>query len=168
MSFPDSFATERLVAERLRADHVEIVNEMHRDPAHMELLGGVRTVEQTAQWMAFNLRHWDEFGFGSWLLRDVHTSDVIGRAILRHITLDGVVETEVGYSFLPPYWGRGLATEIATACVAYGRRELGLSTIVGLTQPHNTRSKHVLEKIGMVYERDFVHMDLPHVLYRSR
>ncbi len=134
----------------------------------MELLGGVRTREQTAAYMEFNLQHWDLFGFGTWLLRDPATGEVMGRAMLRHITLDDIVETEVGYSLLPKYWGRGIATEIAAACLALGRTELCLTSMVGLTLPQNTRSRSVLRKIGMVYERNIVHAALLHVLYRLR
>lgn len=133
----------------------------------MALLGGVRNREQTDQYMQFNLEHWDRYGFGTWLLRSPATGEVMGRAMLRHITLDDIVETEVGYSLLPAYWGLGIATEVAAACLAYGRRELALTTMVGLTLPHNTRSRKVLEKIGMIYDRDIVHADLKHVLYRT-
>jgi RimJ/RimL family protein N-acetyltransferase len=39
---------------------------------------------------------------------------------------------------------------------------------VALTQPRNVRSRRVLEKVGMAYERDMVHGGLAHVLYRGK
>jgi RimJ/RimL family protein N-acetyltransferase len=43
---------------------------------------------------------------------------------------------------------------------------LGLASIVSFTLPTNLRSRRVMEKLGLRYERDIVWADLPHVLYR--
>ncbi len=71
------------------------------------------------------------------------------------------------------WWGRGLATEGAQAALAYGFQHLGLSEIVSLTVPGNTRSRRVMEKLGMRYAEDFEHPRIEpghplrrHVLYR--
>lgn len=168
MPFPDSFATARLVAERLRPEHYADLLRMHADPVQMALLGGVRDEAQTTEYLEKNLAHWDAFGFGSWILRDPGTRRVVGRAILRHLELDGADEVEVGYSLDPEFWGRGLATEIAAACLAYGRDALRLATVVALTLPHNERSRRVLTKIGLALNREVTHGGELHVLYRIR
>jgi RimJ/RimL family protein N-acetyltransferase len=67
--------------------------------------------------------------------------------------LDGTMETEIGYGFLPEGWGKGYATETACACVAYGKREMDLPSLVALTDPANARSKHVLSKADFRFER---------------
>jgi [ribosomal protein S5]-alanine N-acetyltransferase len=139
---------------------------MHRDAEQMALLGGVRTPEQTVAYMERNLAHWDQFGYGIWILRDITTNDVIGRTLLRHLLIDGVDEVETGYGFSSAYWGRGLATEATLACLDYGWRELGLESIVAITLPVNVRSRRVMEKVGMVYEREIDRDEIPHVLYR--
>ena len=92
----------------------------------MALLGGVRDKAGTVAYLETNVKHWADHGFGMWMLRDAATSAVIGRAILRHLDVEGVDEVEVGYGFMPEYWGRGLATEIANACVRIGFDRLGL------------------------------------------
>ena len=43
---------------------------MHRDPAVMAQLGGVRDEAQTAAYLARNLQHWADYGFGLWILRE--------------------------------------------------------------------------------------------------
>ncbi len=164
----ETFITERLQAERLTPDHLPEVRRMHRDAAVMAQLGGVRDEVQTAAYMDRNLRHWAEHGFGLWILRERGGGDPIGRAVLRHLLIDGVDEVEVGYAFYQPYWGRGLATEVASRCVALAEHELGLATVVGLTDPANRVSRHVLEKVGLSYERDCVHESLPCALFRMR
>lgn len=140
---------------------------MHCDPVQMAMLGGVRDDTQTAAYMDRNLRHWDEFGFGIWMLRDRATDVLCGRTLLRHVDVDGVDEVETGYSFDPAFWGRGLATEVACACVAIGRNDLGLATVVAITRSDNMASRRVMTKAGFAYERLFAHGELPHVLYRT-
>ena len=92
---------------------------------------------------------------------------MIGRAILRHLDVGGVDEIEIGYGFMPDYWGRGLATEVAHALVAMGRDQLHLPSVVAITTPANLASQHVMQKAGLAYERDIVHAGVPHVLFRT-
>jgi len=163
-----AFATARLSAERLTADHLPEVRRMHRDAAVMAQLGGVRDEAQTAAYLARNLQHWADYGYGLWILRELGGGEPVGRAVLRHLLVDGVDEVEVGYAFYAAFWGRGLATEVATACLELGRRELGLTTIVAVTSPGNRASGHVLEKVGLAYERDFTYEGAPASLFRTR
>ena len=58
-------------------------------------------------------------------------------------------DVEVGYRLLPEAWGRGFATEGATALVAYGFDDLGLHRIIGVTDPGNKASQRVLLKAGL-------------------
>src|SRR5262249_51803750 len=74
------------------------------------------------------------------------------RAVLRHLDVEGTDEVEIGYAFYPEYWGRGLATEIAAACLAHGRR-LGVPSLVAIINPENHASQRVLTKVGLAYER---------------
>jgi len=62
----------------------------------------------------------------------------------------------------------GLATEVATACLALGRQELHLGTIVAVTSPTNLASQHALKKAGLVYEREFIHGGTLSALFRTR
>jgi RimJ/RimL family protein N-acetyltransferase len=166
--FPDSFSTVRLAAERLTPDHLPEVRRMHRDAAVMAQLGGVRDDAQTNAYLARNLQHWTDYGFGLWILREAGGGDPVGRAVLRHLLVEGVDEVEVGYAFYPAFWGQGLATEVATACLELGRGELHLGTIVAVTSPGNLASQHVLTKVGLVYERDFTHEGARSALFRTR
>ncbi|HEY4776568.1 MAG TPA: GNAT family N-acetyltransferase, partial [Candidatus Acidoferrales bacterium] len=84
---------------------------------------------------------------------------------------------EIGWRLSADYWGRGLATEGATAVVKYAFEDLALDALVSFTVPKNIRSRRVMEKIGMTRDAsdDFDHPDLPerhplrrHVLYRLR
>jgi len=162
----DSFSTPRLLAERLTSEHWLDLRRMDQNEPFMALLGGVRDEAGTAIYLQQNLEHWEDYGFGLWILRDAATGVVVGRAVLRHLDVEGVDEVEVGYGFVPECWGRGLATEIARACVRIGDDHLGLASIVAITTPANLASQRVMLKAGLVYERDIMHAGVPHLLFR--
>lgn len=166
MPFPDTFATARLTAERLRLDHLAEIRRMDADPDFMGLLGGPRDLAKTEAYIARNLQHWDEYHFGLWVLRDAADARVIGRAVLRHLLIEDQDEVEVGYAFFKEYWGRGLATEIAAACIVHGRDLLKQPSLVALTRAENIGSQRVMEKAGMRYDRDVTRDGLQHVLFR--
>jgi [ribosomal protein S5]-alanine N-acetyltransferase len=66
----------------------------------------------------------------------------------------------------PDHWGQGYAAELAAPArdLVFSR---GVGSVVAFTLTDNTASRRVMEKLGMTYERDIVHADLPHVLYRA-
>ena len=88
---------------------------------------------------------------------------MIGFAGLKY--LRGLDEVDLGYRFLPQYWGEGLATEASVACLAYGFGELGLKCIIGLTLPENRASMRVLEKVGMVRQEPILYEGEPAELF---
>lgn len=163
----DRFETTRLLAERLVPEHLPEVHRMHQDPVQMEYLGGVRDAAASATYLERNLRHWEEHGFGLWILRLRETGEVAGRALLRHLDIAGVDEVETGYSFHPAFWGRGLATETTLACLRIGHQGLGLRSIVAVTHPANLASHRVLTKAGMFKDRELRLDGRPQLLYRS-
>ena len=140
---------------------------MDANERFMAHLGGVRDESGTAEYLERNLAHWAEHGFGLWMLRDRQTLATAGRAVLRHLDVEGVDEVELGYGFLPAFWGRGLATEVTHACLEIARDRLGLTTVVAVTRPANVASQRVLLKAGLAYERELVLAGLPHILFRS-
>jgi [ribosomal protein S5]-alanine N-acetyltransferase len=162
----EAFSTPRLRAERLTAAHWPDLRRMDENEQFMALLGGVRDEAGMAAYLEMNVKHWANHGFGMWMLRDAASSAVIGRAILRHLDVEGVDEVEVGYGFMPEYWGRGLATEIANACIRIGFDRLGLPSMVAITTPPNLGSQRVMQKAGLVYERDILHAGVLHRLFR--
>ena len=84
---------------------------------------------------------------------------------------------EIGWQLMPKFWGKGLATEGAIACLQYGWENLNLPEIVSVTYEGNIPSQRVMERIGMTrdFDGDFEHPKVPtdhllrpHVLYRIK
>ncbi len=166
MESVETFSTDRLIAWRLRIDDFDEICRMHRDPRVMATLGGVRDEEETRQYFSRNLDHWDTHGYGPWMFHDKAGDGFVGRAGLRKVALGGCNEIEVGYALLEEWWGRGLATEMARAILEVGFNRLGMENIVCFTLTTNRASQRVMQKAGFEFERDIVHADRPHLLYR--
>jgi RimJ/RimL family protein N-acetyltransferase len=162
---PEHFATARLRAYRLQPEHFALLLALHQDAPTMASLGGVRSEPETRDYMQRFLQHWEENGFGMWLLYN-GDQRFVGRAALRRMELDGRLEVEVGCALLAPFWGQGLASEAVGALVEMGFTRLQLPDMVGFALPQNRASIRILEKMDFTYEKDIVHAGRQHVLYR--
>lgn len=141
----DRFSTTRLTAERLNESHLEDLVALHLGADVSRYLGGVRSAEVTKAYLASNMAHWDQHGFGLWVLRTTDGA-FAGRAGIRHILVDGVDEIEIAYTFRREFWGRGLASEIATTLTEMGLARLQLPSLIGLVFVAHRASRRVLEK----------------------
>ena len=68
---------------------------------------------------------------------------------------DNLPDVDLGYAFLPEFWGQGLAYEAAAATLRHGARKFGLTRVIGVVSEGNAGSIRVLEKLGMSFERMF-------------
>ncbi|MBD6616537.1 GNAT family N-acetyltransferase [Komarekiella sp. 'clone 1'] len=166
MQLIETFFTQRLLAERLHFKHLNELYRMHQNTQVMATLGGVRSDEATRLFIFNNLHHWQQYGFGLWVFRDKVNHQFVGRAGLRNTHLDGKEEVELAYALMAKFWSQGLATEIGEKILKIGFEVLNLHEIVCLTLTTNKASQRVMEKLGFKYERDIIHADLPHLLYR--
>jgi [ribosomal protein S5]-alanine N-acetyltransferase len=162
----EAFSTPRMIAERLRFRHFAEINTMHQDPQVMASLAGVRSSEQTRQFLDSNLEHWERYGFGLWVFRDKVDGQFIGRGGIRHVHLAGHDAVELDYALMPEFWGQGLATEMGESILKIAIEQLGLSEFTCLTMNNNFASQRVIQKLGFRYEGDIIHGNLPHVFYR--
>lgn len=87
----------------------------------------------------------------------------------------GCPSTEIGWRLARWAWGRGYATEAATAALTHGFAALGLPEVVSFTARGNDRSRAVMERLAMTHDPadDFDHPAIApghpvrgHVLYR--
>lgn len=62
---------------------------------------------------------------------------------------------EIGYSILPEFHRKGIATEALRAVLAYGFETMNLHSVEANTAPENAASRRLLEKHGFVQEGYF-------------
>jgi RimJ/RimL family protein N-acetyltransferase len=131
----------------------------------MATLGGARSPEVNRDYLRRNIAHWEEHGYGIWVFLDA-SGQLIGRGGLLLYDLLATDEVELNYSVAADHWLQGYATEMATASLRLGFEHLPVTSIIAFTLATNHGSRKVMEKVGMTYERDFLHARLPHALYR--
>ena len=168
---PEHLETARILGERLAPAHEDEFIKLQLNPRVARTMMSPqepRTREVARAAFERKLRHWQRYGFGQWLFRDRASGTMIGRGGPQHTPVSGRDEVEIGWAIVPERWGQGLATELAGACVEVAFEQLDLLQIVAFTLPDNVASRRVMEKAGFEYERDIVHVGLPHVLYRHR
>jgi RimJ/RimL family protein N-acetyltransferase len=151
MPAPIAFSTQRLDAECLSDAHLADLCLLHKDAEVSKYLGDVRDEAATRTYIADNLVHWQDYGFGTWALRD-KAGTFAGRAALRHITIKDVDEVELGYTFHKAYWGQGLATEVSGSLLEIAFGPLALPDIVAFAVAEHTASRRVMEKLGFRFE----------------
>jgi RimJ/RimL family protein N-acetyltransferase len=152
--------TKRLVLRPFVREDVDALGEVLSDPEVMRYVGKGeargRTRDESERTLRTILEEYERWGQG--LLASTTPDENGGRPIgwcgLIRWNLDGVEEVEVAYLLGRPYWGKGYATEAATAVRDHGLAVVGRRRLVSLIYPDNRASVRVAEKTGMAYERD--------------
>lgn len=86
---------------------------------------------------------------GRWAVEEKEIKRFIGSFGIIPIP-DDETKTQMGYSFLPAYWGKGLASELVETGLDYFKEKTTLSEIYGITEIENVASQKVLLKNGFV------------------
>jgi len=94
------------------------------------------------------IKHWKERDFGRWAVINKEDNRLIGCAGFRSFE----DFAELFYVLDEPYWGKGLATEIAGECLRFGFEERGFDRIIAFIRPGNAASRKVLDKINMRFD----------------
>jgi RimJ/RimL family protein N-acetyltransferase len=173
--------TARLLLRQWCDADVAVFAELSADPAVMQYLVPFADRAGMDAWVVAARKHWQNHGFGPWVLEVPSEALMIGVVGLSNLrfALPFAPAVEVAWRLTPHYWGRGYAYEAARAAIDDGFGRLGLKEIVAFTVPANLASRRVMEKLGMTRDPaedfDFEHPRLPpghplrrHVLYRLR
>ncbi len=109
------------------------------------------TCIEDARNVIFNiwLEEYKEHGYGRWAVVDKKTEQVIGFCGLKYIPEMGI--PDVGYRFLPEFWGQGYATETAITAIDYCKSELNIVEFFGDVMEDNIASVKVLKKLGLKF-----------------
>jgi len=173
----DTLATGRLLLRRWRASDRQPFQRINADTRVMEFMPGPLAAQESDALIERIERHFERHGFGLFaaeLLQDRTLLGFIGLAVPA-FDAPFMPAVEIGWRLAAESWGRGLATEGASAVVSHAFLTLGLPALVSFTVPGNLRSRRVMEKLGLVRDaaEDFDHPLLPeghpqrrHALYR--
>jgi [ribosomal protein S5]-alanine N-acetyltransferase len=145
--------TERLILRPFEMSDAQAAFGWFGDPVVMRFNpnGPDKSVEDTKAKLRFFMEHQKVHGFSKWLISDRHSGIAIGDS--GPLFLDEYDWIDLGFRFAQPYWGKGLATEVASAWVRAAFEEFGLGRLGAFVHPENGASIRVLEKVGFKCER---------------
>lgn len=143
--------TERLLFREITLDDLEAMFRLHADPVVQRYTGEavVKSRVEMKKAIETRINNYRKYGYGRWATVLKSDKQFVGWAGLAY--LPEFDEIDLGYRFLPEYWGLGIATEASEAILEYGFNELGLKKIVAIAMKENKASIRVLEKVGMEF-----------------
>jgi RimJ/RimL family protein N-acetyltransferase len=151
--------TEHLVLRRFTPDDVDRLVALDADPAVMRYItGGAPTPREEVErdWLpAFLAAYERADGYGFWAAEERSSRAFVGWFHLRPAEGAPPGEPELGYRLLRSAWGRGLASEGATALVEHAFVRLGARRVVAESMAVHTASRRVMEKAGLRLVRTF-------------
>ncbi len=149
MTIRTTLETERLRLRLFTMDDLQIMFELNRDPEVVKYADTpVKDMEEARQRLEQGpLADYKKYGYGRFAVELKETGQVIGFCGIKY--LPEIDLPEVGYRYLKEYWGRGIGTEAAEACVEFAREDLKIKKLIALIVPENIGSIRVAEKLGM-------------------
>lgn len=146
-----SIETERLRLRIVCPNDLDDLAGLFADPDVVKYVGNGKpsTREDAATAVDSMITHWQKHSFGRWIAADKTNGAFIGFGGLR--SLFGT--PEVVYHLTKKNWSKGFATELARAALRFGFEERGFERIVAIAKPPNAASIHVMEKLGMLFEK---------------
>jgi RimJ/RimL family protein N-acetyltransferase len=166
MISPWRLTTARLVMTPVApGDRRELID-LKADPlAFAQMLGGVRSAQQTIEELAADIQGWGADGFGMWSVRARAGGVYLGVTGLMHRP-DGR-GVALRFALHPAARGVGLAAEAAMAALTYGHDRVGLVEIIAVARVDNFASRMVLGAIGMAETAGFRRDGVDLLVYKS-
>ena len=155
--------TERLRLRIICRQDLDDLANLFADPDVVKYVGDGKPASREVAEKTVDsiIAHWQKHGFGRWVAADKANGTFLGFGGLR--SLSGT--PEVVYHLTKRNWGKGIATELARAALRFGFEERGFDQIVAIAKPLNTASIHVMEKLGMQFEKQAQYYGIDVVQY---
>jgi RimJ/RimL family protein N-acetyltransferase len=120
--------------------------------------------EDAVERLASQVEAWRTRGFGVWAVLDRASNRLAGHS--GFVTPEASDRIELIYALGRDWWGKGLATEAAAACLRQGFEVLNFTEVAALSFPENESSIHVMLKLGFVFEASVTRFDVDLLRYK--
>jgi RimJ/RimL family protein N-acetyltransferase len=165
--------TDRLRLEPVGPEHTDDLVRLYDDPDVAFWYGGRWSVDVARRYANRMSQAWEADGVGKWMAYYRTDGALVGRGGLSQMASDADVTSrvqaamgargrtwarhrlELGWALHASTRGRGHATDIGRAGLAYAFDTFGADEVIAFTERHNTRSRAVMERLGMDYVGEF-------------
>ena len=144
----DPVLTQRLVLTPVDRDDVDDLALLYGDPV-VAYWTGPWTRTFVEAWAANMAARWTADRVGKWMARDRSDGSLVGRGGFTRADLDGEAVLELGWAVRDARTGRGYATELGRAALAWAGAHHPDLPVVAFTEVHNHASRAVMERLGM-------------------
>lgn len=145
--------TKRLLLREITLMDKEKMFQLHSNVEVQKYTGEplVESIVEMELAIQTRVKDYKKYGYGRWATFIKNDMQFIGWAGLAY--LPEFEKIDLGYRFLPQFWGRGFATEASQAILKYGFEKLELKQIIAIAMKENKASIKVMEKIGMKFDK---------------
>jgi RimJ/RimL family protein N-acetyltransferase len=140
--------TARLSLSTISIDDATFYLQLLNEPSWHQFIGdrGIRTLEEAKTAISNGpIEMQNRLGFSLYIVKLSDTGTPIGLCGL--LKRDYLEDADLGYAFLPQYWGQGFAHEAASAVVKYAKDELKMTRLLATTDLDNEASMQLLIKL---------------------
>jgi RimJ/RimL family protein N-acetyltransferase len=146
-------STQRLTLKPFSHEDAAFVQALVNSPGWLQFIGdrNVHNEEQAIAYLDNNLmKSYSEHGFGFWKVELTASSNAVGMCgITKRAHLP---YPDLGYAFLPSYFGKGYALEIARATLMYSTEVLKIPKLLAITNQDNDASIKLLKKLDFILD----------------
>jgi ribosomal-protein-alanine N-acetyltransferase len=160
--------TARLILREVESSDIEALARIFADPRVMYFGPGVRTRDETAEWIEAMRGRYVARGRGLWGVVSKADAALVGVCGLMEQVVEERERVEVGYRMARECQGRGFATEAARAARDHAFARWDLDNVISIIEPGNVASIRVAEKNGMTVERLIEMWNRPVRIYAVR
>ena len=159
--------TERLLLRELNVNDAKSFYQLNLDKEVMKYTGegAFKDIEESKKFLE-NYDQYKKYGIGRWAVINKENEEFLGWCGLKFT--EKLDEYDIGFRFFRKHWNKGYATESAKACIDFGLNKFKMPEIIGRAMKDNKASIKVLEKIGLIYNRDFNFEGAEGVIYKIK
>ena len=153
--------TERLMLRKLAQKDIDNIFLLDSNPEVMKYVGvpPVTNKQESAKMINNILNQYEKNGTGRLAVIEKESNQFIGWSGIKLLTeeVNGFKNVyELGYRFLPEFWGKGYATESAIASLDLGFNQLNTDKIYAYADVGNESSNRILTKLGLKIKELFL------------
>lgn len=153
------FKSERLGFRNWELTDVDEMFQINSDERVMEFFPSIATKEQTIEFIERMQKQLLKNRFCYFAVDKLENNEFIGFIGLSEQTYkaDFTPCVDIGWRIKSTEWNKGFATEGAKRCIKYALNDLKIDKIYSVAPKINTKSEHIMIKIGMQKLYEFEH-----------
>lgn len=147
--------TNRLLLSKITIDDASFLLDLMNTSDWLKYNGdrNIKTLEQAVNYIKNNqLKCYETHGFGYYKLQ-VKTENLKTIGTTGLLKRDNLDHVDIGFSLLPQYHRKGYGFEAASEIIKLAKNIFHIKTLCAITLPINQPSIHLLEKLGLSYQK---------------